>query len=229
MFATDIARQLGLRRGRRQWRGHCPGCESPDSLSVRSGRDGRALLFCPYCLDASALADAVTHAIRQRPDTVSPSAQTIPPKQKERTTIDTHSPAFTGQSATSTETKCCRPVLLDKYQMDALDSRQTASFLLARPKSLTEWERQWLGRIRQSASISESEQRVLAAIERSVYGPHLPYGTPAIVDGVPGLVHSSKVLANGRSENVRFTPADRLPRAQRDLVLRLLCARGSGP
>jgi hypothetical protein len=84
-----------------------------------------------------------------------------------------------------------------------------------------------LGRISQSHSISESDSRVLAAIERAVYGPHLPVNTtPAVVDGIPGLVHASKVLVNGRSESAQFTPAGRLPRLQRDFVFEMLYGKG---
>jgi hypothetical protein len=110
---------------------------------------------------------------------------------------------------------------------DPLDVLQAVSFLLARSVSLTEWERQWLVRLRQSATISESDRHILAAIERAVYGPHLPAeSTPAVVDGVPGLVHASKVLPNGRSENSRFTRADRLPRELKQLVLERLFGDG---
>jgi hypothetical protein len=131
------------------------------------------------------------------------------------------------RSATGIESGPHPPPSSERSLADPLDVLQAVSFLLARSVSLTEWERQWLVRLRQSATISESDRNVLAAIERAVYGPHLPAdSTPAVVDGVPGLVYASKVLANGRSENARFTGADHLPRKLRQLVLEMLFEDG---
>jgi hypothetical protein len=168
----------------------------------------------------------VAHAAK-RPEVDRPSEQIVPTKQANPVPSETGRTPINGRPATTAGSSSYEAIPREKNQVVPLDVRQAASFLLARSKSLTEWELEWLGRIQQTVSISESDRRVLAAIEHAVYGPHLPAGTtPAVVDGVPGLVHASKLLANGRSENTEFTPADRLPRPQRVLVLEMLSGKG---
>ncbi len=66
MRATDVAFRLGLRRYPRSWRGRCPCCDySGDTFSVRSGRDGRALLYCANGCEWNELAAAVARATGQ--------------------------------------------------------------------------------------------------------------------------------------------------------------------
>ena len=65
IHATDVAERLNLKRHPQSWRGRCPACGYPGTFSVRSGRNGRALLFCASCQDRDALADAVARATGQ--------------------------------------------------------------------------------------------------------------------------------------------------------------------
>ena len=44
-----MSTRLGLKRFPRSWRGHCPACEYASTFTVKLGRDGRLLLFCPSC------------------------------------------------------------------------------------------------------------------------------------------------------------------------------------
>ncbi len=57
--AHDIAGRLGLRRYPRSWRGDCPACAYPRSLSVREG----PRLFCANGCNHDALNDAMTRVM----------------------------------------------------------------------------------------------------------------------------------------------------------------------
>jgi hypothetical protein len=98
------------------------------------------------------------------------------------------------------------------------------TLLLCQLNRLTDWERDWLTRLRRQDTITARQRAVLAAIERAVIGgPELPPNTTAaVVDGVPGLVHHGPMLPNGRSARPRFTPARSLPRSIQQLVLDML-------
>jgi phage/plasmid primase-like uncharacterized protein len=65
MRAHELATRLGLKRYPRSWRGRCPACDYLGTFSVRTGRDGRAHLFCASCRDRDALANAVARAATQ--------------------------------------------------------------------------------------------------------------------------------------------------------------------
>jgi putative DNA primase/helicase len=54
--APELARRLGLRRSGRSWRGACPACGYPGTLSIREGVGGRPLWSCFSCGDRDALA-----------------------------------------------------------------------------------------------------------------------------------------------------------------------------
>lgn len=63
MTARDLANRLGLKRSGRAWRGTCPACGYPGTLSVREGRGGRPLYWCASCQDRAALARALSSGV----------------------------------------------------------------------------------------------------------------------------------------------------------------------
>ncbi len=63
LIASDIAGHFGLKRYPRSWRGRCPSCDYATTFSVRTGRDGRVLLFCASCRDRDAIEEAVARAM----------------------------------------------------------------------------------------------------------------------------------------------------------------------
>ncbi len=65
MNPNEIAHRLGLRRYPRSGRGRCPSCEYSGTFVIRTGRDGKARLFCANCQDRDAVAEAVARAIGQ--------------------------------------------------------------------------------------------------------------------------------------------------------------------
>jgi hypothetical protein len=98
----------------------------------------------------------------------------------------------------------------------------TTTLLLCCRDRLTDWEYDWLKRLKQQGSITDRKRAVLATIERAVRdGPEIPSGTtPAIVNGVPGLVVHSRMLSNGRSADPRFIPVHDLPKPLQRLLLK---------
>ncbi len=112
--------------------------------------------------------------------------------------------------------------------VSAYDWYCTATLLLCCRDRLTDWEHDWLKRLKQQEFITDRQLAVLKAIERTARdGPDIPPGTsPAVLDGVPGLVHHSRMLSNGRSDTPHFTPCKGLPKSIRVLVTEKLRQRG---
>ena len=85
LTAPEVAGRLGLKRYPRSWRGRCPACDYATTLSVRAGRDGRALLFCASCRDRDAIADAVASALGQdRQTATSPTGDEAAQRQRKQ-------------------------------------------------------------------------------------------------------------------------------------------------
>lgn len=57
---AELAERHHLRRSGKSWRGNCPHCGYADAFSLRSGKAGRVLAWCPNCRDNRALFAAVT-------------------------------------------------------------------------------------------------------------------------------------------------------------------------
>ena len=63
MSAADLAERLGLRRHPKSWRGRCPACDYSSTFSIRTGRNGQALLYCASCRNPDALSEAAARAM----------------------------------------------------------------------------------------------------------------------------------------------------------------------
>lgn len=207
MLAIDIVRKLGFGRNGRRWRGVCPGCGTPNGLSVRRRRDGSAILVCPSCPDKNLLAAAVSTALAR----------------------DGEAASLFGQGASSRldDDRVAREGFLPQ----AYPRRRWYLAILLNGRGLTPWEREFLTKIQLKGDLTESEHNVIAKIHRAVSGDaHLPTGTtPGVVDGVVGLIHKSRVRPDGRSESAEFTPAVKFTKEVRKLVFRELAGGSRRP
>jgi putative DNA primase/helicase len=125
--AQDIATRLGLTRHPRSWRGRCPACDYSSTFSLRTGRDGRLILFCASCQDRDALAEAVARATgqqRQPEPSASNDAAAIQRKQDAALRLWRGSEAATG---TPVDTYLTRRGLPGLARSDALRYRPDAA------------------------------------------------------------------------------------------------------
>lgn len=85
MRATQVASRLDLQRYPRSWRGRCPCCDyGGGTFTVRSGRDGRARLYCANGCGREELVETVARALGQPKPERQPDADGAAKRERNR-------------------------------------------------------------------------------------------------------------------------------------------------